>query len=162
MSAATLFNRGQREGERELDRLSSQFDLQMDPSQYQRSLDGIKVIKANPVWYFLKIPLRGLALLFPWTYQLWSRPHIVYEAMYTIFLTTGFVLLVRRGTPATPLLVLVAIPLSILCFLSVYGIDNDLKHRNGVLVGLNLIAPLGYFLKPQAKKPVIPTMTPRS
>lgn len=162
MSAATLFNRGQTDGERELDLLMSQFDLQMTPNPYQRSLDAIKVIKANPVWYILKIPLRGLALLFPWTYQLWSLPHVLYEAMYTIFLAAGAVLLVRRGTSDTSLLVLVAIPLSVLCFLSVYGIDNDLKHRNGVLVGLNLIAPLGYFLKRQPKPHIIPPMAART
>jgi hypothetical protein len=35
-------------------------------------------------------------------------------------------------------------PLAIWLFLSAYLIDNDLKHRNGVLVALNLVAPLGY------------------
>ena len=174
LSAETLFNREQKE----FDRVTTKYgaiqnaeQLRLYPENfirpgktepylvsrdfnlsYRMSTDAIAIIKARPLWYLLKIPLRGLALLFPWTYQLWSRPHILYEAVYTIFLMTGFVLLVRRGTPDTSLLVLVVIPLSIWCFLSMFGIDNDLKHRNGILIGLNLIAPLGYFLKPQAKK----------
>lgn len=176
LSAATLFNRGQEEfdqvvrkytaiqnteqlrlmrarmavdGEAQPRLISVDFDL-----PYRMSTDAIGIIKAHPFWFLLKIPIRGVALLFPWTYQLWSLPHVLYEAAYTIFLTVGFVLLVRRGTPETSLLVLVAIPLSILCFLSVFGIDNDLKHRNGILIGLNLIAPLGYCLHPRAKRRV--------
>lgn len=157
LSAETLFNRGQREFDQLLKKagaIQAAESLSGLDVAYRMSIAAIEVIKAHPLWYLLKIPLRGFALLFPWTYQLWSGPHILYEAVYTIFLMTGFVLLVRRGTTDTSLLVMAAIPLSILCFLSVYGIDNDLKHRNGILVGLNLIAPLGYFLKPQGKKQV--------
>lgn len=154
MSTESLFNRGQKEFDQILAKSNAMMTAENLSSLdlgYRRSIGAIEVIKANPLWYLLKIPLRGLALLFPWTYQIWSLPHVLYEAVYTIFLMTGFVLLLRRGTPGTSLLVLVAIPLSILCFLSVFGIDNDLKHRNGILVGLNLVAPLGYFLKPRAK-----------
>jgi hypothetical protein len=71
---------------------------------------------------------------------------VLYEAVYTIFIAIGIVLLMRRANFQMPLLVLLAICLSIWFFVSVYGIDNDLRYRNGMLVGLNLIAPLGYFL----------------
>ena len=119
---------------------------------YIQSTDAIAIIRSNPLRYLLKIPIRGLALLFPWTYQPWSLPHVLYEAVYTIFIITGLVLLMRRGSPSISRLVLIAIPLSIWLFLSVYGIDNDLKNRNGIFVGLNLIAPLGFFLASRPRR----------
>ncbi len=153
-SANTLFNR---EGT-EFDRMRIRYsDIQIaellptDDLSYLMSRDAIAVIKADPLWYLLKIPLRGLALLFPWSYQPWSLPHVLYEGIYTIFLTGGVVLLIRRGGRHMPLQLLLAIPTTIWLFLSVYGIDNDLKHRNGVFVALNLIAPLGYFLVPRSR-----------
>ena len=126
--------------------------LSSQENNYLQSTDAIAVIRSNPLWYLLKIPIRGLALLFPWTYQPWSLRHVLYEAVYTIFIITGLVLLMRRGSPSISRLVLIAIPLSIWLFLSVYGIDNDLKNRNGMLVGLNLIAPLGYFLASRPRR----------
>jgi hypothetical protein len=126
--------------------------LSSQENNYLQSTDAIAIIRSNPLWYLLKIPIRGLALLFPWTYQPWSLPHVLYEAVYTIFIITGLVLLMRRGSPSISRLVLIAIPLSIWLFLSVYGIDNDLKNRNGMLVGLNLIAPLGYFLASRPRR----------
>ena len=119
---------------------------------YLQSTDAIEVIRSNPAGYLLKIPIRGLALLFPWTYQPRSLPHVLYEAVYTIFIATGLVLLMRRGSLPISRLVLVAIPLSIWLFLIVYGIDNDLKNRNGIFVGLNQIAPLGFFLAPRSHR----------
>jgi 4-amino-4-deoxy-L-arabinose transferase-like glycosyltransferase len=151
MSAETLFNRGQTEFDalvRRYGEASAEAERTpgSPPATYRISLEALATIKANPFWFIAKIPIRGLALVFPWTYQPWSVPHILYEAIYTIFLAAGVVLLVRRAALQTSVLVIGAIPLSILCFLSVFGVDNDLKHRNGVLVGLNLVAPLGYFL----------------
>ena len=135
----------------ELDRQQERYNakslaLTGDELDYLISIDSLEVIRSNPLWYLLKIPIRSLALLFPWTYQPWSLPHVLYEAVYTIFIAIGIVLLMRRGNFQMPLLVLLAICLSIWFFVSVYGIDNDLRYRNGMLVGLNLIAPLGYFL----------------
>lgn len=156
-SANTLFNRGtiEYEGLRfRYDQIRQAENLNNEGLAYRMSTDAIVVIKAHPLRYLLKIPLRGLALLFPWTYQPWSLPHIVYEAVYTILLMAGLVLLIRRGNLETPLLVLLVIPLSIWLFLSAYGIDNDLKHRNGILVGLNLIAPLGFFVTPRSRRQV--------
>ena len=126
--------------------------LSSQENNYLQSTDAIAIIRSNPLWYLLKIPIRGLALLFPWTYQPWSLRHVLYEAVYTIFIITGLVLLMRRGSPSISRFVLIAIPLSIWLFLSVYGIDNDLKNRNGMLVGLNLIAPLGYFLASRPRR----------
>tara|TARA_Y100000031_G_scaffold55141_1_gene62760 strand:+ start:2034 stop:3323 length:1290 start_codon:yes stop_codon:yes gene_type:complete len=154
MSANTLLNRGTVEYNRVQDRyveVLAEERLVGDELAYRMSTDALAVIKNNPWWYVLKIPLRGLALLFPWTYQPWSLPHVLYEAVYTIFLTGGLLLLIRRARADMRLLVLAAIPLAIWTFLSAYGIDNDLKHRNGILVGLNLVAPLGYFLTPRAR-----------
>jgi hypothetical protein len=174
-SAFTLFNQRTQDGSSESDRVFARYSAILDAAlersrlareraaaqgekppppisedfrnlAYQMSTEALAAITAHPLHYLLKIPMRGLALLFPWTYQPWSAAHLLYEAVYTLFLAIGFVLLIRRGVPDTPILVLSVIPLSILFFLSAYGIDNDLKHRNGVLVGLNLIAPLGYFL----------------
>ena len=135
----------------ELDRQQERYNAKLlaltgDELDYLISIDSLEVIRSNPLWYLLKIPIRSLALLFPWTYQPWSLPHVLYEAVYTIFIAIGIVLLMRRGNFQMPLLVLLAICLSIWFFVSVYGIDNDLRYRNGMLVGLNLIAPLGYFL----------------
>ena len=126
--------------------------LSSQENNYLQSTDAIAIIRSNPLWYLLKIPIRGLALLFPWTYQPWSLRHVLYEAVYTIFIITGLVLLMRRGSPSISRLVLIAIPLSIWLFLSVYGIDNDLKNRNGIFVGLNLIAPLGFFLASRPRR----------
>ena len=135
----------------ELDRQQERYNAKLlaltgDELDYLISIDSLEVIRSNPLWYLLKIPIRSLALLFPWTYQPWSLPHVLYEAVYTIFIAIGIVLLMRRANFQMPLLVLLAICLSIWFFVSVYGIDNDLRYRNGMLVGLNLIAPLGYFL----------------
>ena len=66
--------------------------------------------------------------------------------MYTLFLVGGMLLLLRHGWKQLIVRAVLAIPLSILLFLSAYGVDNDLKHRNGIFVALHLIAPLGYFL----------------
>ena len=135
----------------ELDRQQERYDAKLlaltdDELSYLVSIDSLEVIRSNPLWYLLKIPIRSLALLFPWTYLPWSLPHVLYEAVYTIFIAIGIVLLMRRGTFQMPLFVLLVICLSIWFFVSAYGIDNDLRYRNGMLVGLNLIAPLGYFL----------------
>ena len=152
MSSQTLLNKGGAE----FDRLQSSYSrlvgdasfqgLSTDELSYVMSSEAIPVIQSNPLWYVMKIPIRGLALLFPWTYQPWSLPHVLYEAAYTIFLFIGLILLIRRGGFQVQQLVLLAIPFTIWLFLSSYGIDNDLRYRNGMLVGLNLIAPLGYFL----------------
>lgn len=157
-SAESLFNRGQEgSGASEFDLVFKKYESvgTIDPLKpfdyeqlsYERSMAAIAVIKARPFWFVFKMPLRALALMFPWTYQPWSLPHKLFEAVYTLFLMGGLVLAIRRGTFDVPSLVVLAIPLGILCLLSMTGIDNDLKHRNGVLIGLNLIAPLGYFLK---------------
>ena len=129
---------------------------------YDRSIAALAVIRARPFWFLAKMPLRAAALALPWTYQPWSMPHRLYEAVYTIFIAGGLVLAMRRRMPDTPYLVLLAIPVGILCFLSMTGIDNDLKHRNGVLVALNLVAPLGYFLKSAARAEGRPTESART
>lgn len=146
-SAFTLRNSGGAEFDALLARYPDGQYPNLDDLHYQMSLDAISAIRDHPFRYALNVPLRGLAIMFPWTYQPWSRPHILYEALYTIFVTTGLLLLLRRGNLGMPLVLVVVIPLSIWLFLSAYQIDNDLKHRNGILVGLNLIAPLGYFLR---------------
>ncbi|MDP7305522.1 MAG: hypothetical protein QGG09_20595, partial [Pirellulaceae bacterium] len=46
--------------------------LSSQENNYLQSTDAIAIIRSNPLWYLLKIPIRGLALLFPWTYQPWS------------------------------------------------------------------------------------------
>ncbi len=164
MSANTFLNRGTTE----FDALQSRYadllkvldstyvgQLSLEDHATMMGRDAIVVIRANPLWFLLKIPLRALAFLFPWTYQPWSLPHRAYEALYTLFVAGGLVLLIRRARPNAPVLALAAIPLAIWLFLSVYGIDNDLKHRNGLLVALNLIAPLGYFLDPRSRPGVV-------
>ena len=158
MSSQTLLNKGGAE----FDRLQFSYSrlvgaawgegLSTDELSYLMSTDAIEVIRSNPAGYLLKIPIRGLALLFPWTYQPWSLAHVLYEAAYTIFLFIGLILLIRRGGFQIPQLVLLAIPFTICLFLSSYGIDNDLKHRNGIFVGLNQIAPLGFFLVPRSRR----------
>ena len=155
MSSRSLLN----EGAGEFNRITAYYQrVQREASLngydlwHLMSRDGIEIIRQDPLWYVLKIPLRGLALLYPWTYQPWSPAHVLYDAVYTMFIMTGLVLLIRRGSAQMPLLVLGAIPFAIWLFLSVYGIDNDLKHRNGFLVGLNLIAPLGFFLAPRSQR----------
>ncbi len=158
MSSQTLLNKGGAE----FDRLQFHYSrlvgdasfegLSTDELAYVMSSEAIPVIQSNPLWYVMKIPIRGLALLFPWTYQPWSLPHVLYEAAYTIFLSIGLILLIRRGGFQVQQLVLLAIPFTIWLFLSSYGIDNDLKHRNGIFVGLNQIAPLGFFLAPRSRR----------
>ena len=148
-SSQTLLN----VGGTELDRLLYHYDdllraeqLQSEEVTWVMSLDAIDVIAQNPLQHFAKMPLRALAFLFPWTYQPWSLRHVGYEAVYTLFLVGGMLLLLRHGWKRLIVRATLAIPLSILLFLSAYGIDNDLKHRNGIFVALHLIAPLGYFL----------------
>jgi len=148
-SSQTLLN----VGGTELDRLLYHYDDLLRAEQLGReevtwvmSLDAIDVISQNPLQHFAKMPLRALAFLFPWTYQPWSLRHVGYEAVYTLFLVGGMLLLLRHGWKRLIVRATLAIPLSILLFLSAYGIDNDLKHRNGIFVALHLIAPLGYFL----------------
>ena len=155
MSANTLLNRGGSE----FDAIQNKYaqigyvgHLEGQEQDYRMGRDAVEAIKAHPVWFVVKIPLRALALLFPWTYQPWSVQHRVYEALYTIFISGGLVLLARRYRPQAAPFALIAIPLAIWLFLGVYGIDNDLKHRNGLLVALNLIAPLGYFLEPRTRQ----------
>lgn len=131
-----------------------------DPSAayHQMSMDALATIRENPAWYVLKIPLRGLAIMFPWVYQPWSIAHVVYEAVYTLFISLGLVLLLWRGRLGLPVALVVTIPLAIWLFLAAYAIDNDLKHRNGILVALNLVAPLGY-VKPRERQPAAGPVT---
>lgn len=146
-SAHTLLNRDSSEFDALLARYTAGQYPGPDNMHYRMSMDAIETIRSNPAWYVAKIPIRGVAIMFPWTYQNWSLRHVLYEAVYTIFVTTGLVLLFRRRPLGLPVSMLVAIPLAIWVFLSAYLIDNDLKHRNGILVALNLIAPLGYFVQ---------------
>ncbi len=148
-SSQTLLNTGGTELDRILyhyDDLLRAEELRREEVTWVMSLDAIDVIAQNPLQHFAKIPLRALLFLFPWTYQDWSLRHIAYEAVYTLFLVGGMLLLLRHGWKQLIVRAILAVPLSILLFLSTYGIDNDLKHRNGIFVALHLIAPLGYFL----------------
>lgn len=144
-SAHTLLNRNSVEFDALLAHYTSGRYPDVDEMHYRMSMDAIETIRANPAWYVTKVPLRGLALIFPWTYRPWSIPHVAYEALYTLFVVTGLILLLRRGRLGLSVALLVAMPVAIWLFLSAYLIDNDLKHRNGLLVALNLVAPLGYF-----------------
>lgn len=145
-SSHTLLNRGGAEFDVLLARNVSWEIDDPDDMHYRMSMDAIATIRNQPLWYVVKIPLRGLAITFAWVYQPWSWPHIAYEALYTIFIVTGLGLLIGRGQLSVSHVVLLAFPLAIWLFLSAYLIDNDLKHRNGMLVALNLIAPAGYVV----------------
>ena len=145
-SANTLLNRGGAEFDALFARYLAQTPQNLREWHYRIATEALATIRDNPLSYVVKIPLRGAALMFPWTYQPWSVPHVLYEAIYTIFIAGGLILLIRQGDLPLSLVLLLAIPLSIWLFLSAYLIDNDLKHRNGMLVAMNLIAPAGYFL----------------
>ena len=117
------------------------------------SVVKMAIIRANPVGYVLKIPVRAVAFLYSWAYQPWSLPHRAYDAAFTVFLTLGAVLLIRRRPHDLMVRALLALPVGIWLFLSAYGMDNDLKHRNGIIVAMILVAPFGYFAGAQSREP---------
>ncbi len=114
--------------------------------QEAMSYEGIRLIQQDPVKHLKHIGNRFLATLYTWKFSSgWSKEMKLNDAIYTLFITSGSLLLVLLySMNRLEVKVLFSSTFCMLLFVAIYHLDGDYKFRLPIHILLTILGVAGW------------------